>query len=127
MPLRSWIQRQIQTRIWGMDIAASAKIELSALIDRTWPKGIHIGSETHICEEAVVLTHDRTRGVYRDTRIGARCYVGPRAIIMPGVTVGDDSLVMPGALVTKDVPARSVAIGNPAQITPRDKLSGSDA
>ena len=117
--IRSWFQRLVQTRVWGMDIAPSAKIEPSALIDRTWPRGIHIGPDCHIGEEVVVLTHDRTRGLYLDTRIGARCHIGPRAIILPGLTVGEDCIVMPGALVTKDVPPHSMVMGNPAQITAR--------
>jgi acetyltransferase-like isoleucine patch superfamily enzyme len=120
--LRSRIQRWVQTRVWGMDIAPSAKIEPSALIDRTWPRGIHIGPDCQICEQAVVLTHDRTRGLYLDTRIGARSYIGQRAIVLPGLTVGEDCLVMPGALVTKDVPNGSLVVGNPAQIRPREDL-----
>jgi acetyltransferase-like isoleucine patch superfamily enzyme len=89
------------------------------MIDRTWPRGIHIGEHAQICDGAVVLTHDFTRGLYLDTRIGARCYLGPRAIVLPGVSIGDDCVVMPGALVNRDVPANSVAIGNPARIEAR--------
>ena len=104
-----------------MDIHPSAIIAPTALIDRTWPKGIHIGADTVIGEEAVVLTHDLTRGVYLDTRIGARCMLGARAIVLPGLTIADDCVVMPGALVTKDMPAGSRALGNPAKIEPRDQ------
>ena len=117
--LRAGLQRLIQTRIWGMDIHPSAMIEPTALIDRTWPRGIHIGPETLVGEEAVVLAHDMTRGVYMDTRIGARCVLGPRSIILPGVTIGDDCLVMPGAMVTKSMPPGSLAVGNPAEIKDR--------
>lgn len=101
-----------------MDIHPSAVVDPSALIDRTWPKGIHIAAGCRICEEAVVLTHDLTRGVYLDTRVGTRSWIGPRAIILPGVTIGEDCLVMPGALVRTDMPDRSIAIGNPAEVRP---------
>jgi serine acetyltransferase len=83
--LRSRLQRVIQTRLWGMDIHPTAQVANTALVDRTWPKGIHIGPGCTIGEEAVILTHDFTRGLYLDTRIGARTKIGPRAIIMPGV------------------------------------------
>lgn len=117
--LKARLQRLVQTRLWGMDIHPAAVIATTALIDRTWPRGIHIAEDCDIGEEVVVLTHDMTRGIYFDTRIGARTIIGARAIVMPGVTIGDGCLVMPGALVTKDMPAGSLAIGNPARITPR--------
>jgi acetyltransferase-like isoleucine patch superfamily enzyme len=102
-----------------MDIHPSAWIEPSAYIDRTWPRGVHIGPECYIGDQAVVLTHDFTRGIYFDTRIGARSHIGPRAIVMPGVSIGEDCILMPGAMVTKDMPARMVAMGNPAAFQPR--------
>lgn len=117
--LQMGFQGLVRSWLWGMDIDRSTWIEPSAKIDRTWPRGIHIGPGCYIGEESVVLTHDMTRGIYVDTRIGARCHIGARAIILPGVTIGDDSVVMPGALVTKSMPPNSVAIGNPATIAPR--------
>jgi acetyltransferase-like isoleucine patch superfamily enzyme len=117
--LKAQFQRVLQTRLWGMDIHPTALIAPSALIDRTWPRGIHIGAQCQIGEEAVVLTHDMTRGIYYDTRIGDRTVLGARSIVMPGLTIGEDCVVMPGALVTKDMPPSTVATGNPAKISPR--------
>jgi len=114
------IDRLIQTKLWGMDIHPSATISRSALIDRTWPRGVHIEAGCKIGDEAVVLTHDMTRGIYLDTRIGAGSVVGPRAIVLPGVTIGENCVIMPGALVTKDMPPHSMAVGNPAKLYPRD-------
>ncbi len=102
-----------------MDIHPSAWIAPTALIDRTWPKGIHIGAGCVLGEEAVVLTHDLTRGLYLDTRIGEGTLVGARAIILPGISVGRDCVIQPGALVNRDVPDFHVASGNPASISPR--------
>jgi acetyltransferase-like isoleucine patch superfamily enzyme len=115
----SWFQALIRKHVWGMDIHPSTQIATTALIDRTWPRGIHIGAGCNIGEHVVVLTHDMTRGVYMDTRIGDRCILGARAIILPGVTLGSDSLVMPGAVVTRDMPPNSIAMGNPATVEPR--------
>lgn len=117
--LRRAVIRLIQVKVWGMDIHPTARIAPTALIDRTWPRGVHIAEGCVIDEEAVVLTHDMTRGVYMDTRIGARCRLGARAIIMPGVTVGEDSIVAPGAVVIRDIPPGSIAIGNPASVRER--------
>lgn len=111
-------QRLVQTRLWRMDIDPSAWIAASAYIDRTWPKGIHIAANCRIGEEAVVLTHDLTRGIYHDTRIGAGTRIGARAIVLPGVTIGAGCVVQPGALVRTDMPDRHIAEGNPAVVTP---------
>lgn len=118
---------QIYTRLWGMDIHRASFIEPSARIDRTYPRGVHIAEGAYVGEAAVILTHDMTRGIYYDTFVGRNCYIGPRAIIMPGIRIGAGSIVMPGALVREDVPAHSIAIGNPARVAPRDsKLLASE-
>lgn len=118
--LRSKLIRMMQVKVWRMDIHPTARIATTALIDRTWPKGVHIGADCVIDNEAVVLTHDMSRGIYMDTRIGPRCRLGARSIIMPGVSVGEDSVIAPGAVVIRDVPPRSFALGNPAVVRERD-------
>ena len=120
---RKWLPRPVLRKfqmmyrrlVWGMDIRSSAVIASTAYIDRTWPKGIHIGDEAIIDEEAIILTHDMTRSVYRDTRIGCGCYVGPRAIILPGISVGDHATVAAGSVVTMDVPSGAIVAGSPAK------------
>lgn len=109
-------RRWIQVSVWRMDIHPSAKIANSALIDRTWPRGIHIGAGCVIDEEAVVLTHDLTRGVYLDTWIGVNCTIGARAIVLPGIKLGRGCTIAPGALVTRDVPDGGVVVGNPGRL-----------
>ena len=118
--MRRWCIRQIQVRLWGMDIHPSARIAPTALIDRTWPRGIHIAADCKIDEEVVILTHDMSRGIYMDTRIGPRCRLGARSIVMPGVTIGEDSVVAPGAVVIRDMPPKSYALGNPAVVRDLD-------
>lgn len=44
------------------------------------------------------------------------CSIGANATILPGITVGENAMVGAGAVVTKDVPANAVVIGNPAKI-----------
>lgn len=113
--LKQRFQRLVQTRLWGMDIHPTAWIAPTALIDRTWPRGIHIGADCVIAEEAVVLTHDMTRGIYMDTRIGEGTTIGARAIIMPGITVGRNCTILPGTLVNRDLPDGATVMGNPAR------------
>jgi maltose O-acetyltransferase len=52
----------------------------------------------------------------RPIRIGHNVWLGGGAIILPGVTIGDDSVVGAGAVVTRDLPPAVVAAGNPARV-----------
>ena len=57
-------------------------------------------------------------------KIGRGVFVGARAIILKGVTVGDRAVIGAGAVVTRDVPARHIAVGNPAKVFPLKEKSG---
>ncbi len=48
--------------------------------------------------------------------IGDNVWLGGGAIVLPGVTIGNNSVIGAGAVVTRDVPANSVAVGNPARV-----------
>jgi acetyltransferase-like isoleucine patch superfamily enzyme len=52
----------------------------------------------------------------RKVTIERAAHVGMAAIVMPGVTIGEFALVGAGAVVTRDVPARAVVVGNPARV-----------
>ncbi len=90
---------------------------------------VMIGEKTIIGSGAMILDNDlHTRGPggrwdneyqanSRPVVIGAGVFIGSRAIILKGVTIGDGAVVGAGAVVTmKEVPARSVVAGNPARI-----------
>ncbi len=48
--------------------------------------------------------------------IGKNCWIGAGVIIMPGVTIGDNTVIGAGSIVTKDIPANVVAVGNPCKV-----------
>ncbi|MBL8952678.1 MAG: hypothetical protein JNK82_18000 [Myxococcaceae bacterium] len=52
----------------------------------------------------------------KPVRLGAGSWVAHGAVINPGVTLGERAVVSAGSVVTQDVPARMMAIGNPARI-----------
>src|ERR1700730_6935203 len=52
----------------------------------------------------------------RPVRIGRSVWIGAGAIILPGVSIGDDALIGAGSVVTRDVPAAATAFGNPARV-----------
>lgn len=104
------------TKVWGMDIHETARFSLSTKFDFTHPKGIHIGEKTYVAFRTSILTHDMTRGMFVDTYIGKNCFVGAHSLIMPGVKIGDNSIVAAGSIVTKDVPPYTIVAGNPARV-----------
>ena len=106
----------IFTKVYKMDIAKSARISYGTKLDKTYPRGIHIGEESYLASGAIIFTHDFCRNLKTDTYIGKKCFIGANAIIMAGVNIGDMVIVGSGAVVTKDVPDKCIVAGNPAKI-----------
>jgi len=102
--------------ILGMDLARDSKISLKANLDKTNPKGVHVGSGTYIAFGVTILSHDYCRSIHLDTKIGRNCFVGAYSIIMPGIEIGDSVIVGAGSVVTKDVKSNVIVAGNPARI-----------
>ncbi|WP_211653284.1 maltose acetyltransferase domain-containing protein [Planococcus alpniumensis] len=73
--------------------------------------GVHIYTATHPLD-----IEQRLSGVEsgKAVRIGDNVWIGGRAVINPGVTIGDNAVIASGAVVVKDVPANTVVGGNPA-------------
>lgn len=105
-----------------MDIGRNVVIARTAVLDKNInPKGVHIGNNTWILRDAMVLAHDycrgeRGRGKRYDTYIGQNCVVGVRSIVMPGVSIGDHCVVAAGSVVVKNVPSNTLIGGNPARV-----------
>lgn len=48
--------------------------------------------------------------------IGKNCWIGAGVVIVPGINIGDNTVIGAGSIVTKDIPANSVAVGNPCRV-----------
>ncbi|ALS93413.1 sugar O-acetyltransferase [Xanthomonas oryzae] len=86
---------------------------------------VHIGDGTQVGPAVQFYAADhprdaagRARGVEfgRPIRVVRNGWIGGGAIILPGVTIGDDALFGAGAVATRDVPAGATAVGNPARV-----------
>ena len=51
-----------------------------------------------------------------DVFIGSNVWIGAGAILLPGVRIGDNSVIGAGSVVTKDIPENVVAVGNPCRV-----------
>lgn len=101
---------------YGMNISKNVLLSSKCNLDKTNPGGIYIDEESYISFGATVLTHDFVRGLHADTFIGKQCFIGANSIILPGIRVGNNSIVAAGSLVTKDVPNNCIVAGNPAKV-----------
>jgi acetyltransferase-like isoleucine patch superfamily enzyme len=110
------LRRQYFVRIWKMELGEGVSISLSARLDKTNPRGIHIGKYTTITFGVAILAHDYVNGIDRDVRIGDNCFIGAHAIILPGVTIGDGCIVAAASVVARDVPGGCLVSGNPARV-----------
>ncbi len=111
-------------RVWGMDIGEGCDISFSARLDKTNPRGIHIGDQSIVTFGATILTHDFVNNRQLDTRIGRWCFIGAHSIILPGAEIGDHSIVGAGSVVAGTVPPHSLVAGNPARIIEADIETG---
>lgn len=107
----------------GAQIGGNNRIELRSL--GTEPFLIKIGNHCTIAPNVLFLTHDGGIWVFTEEIpslqkfgpivIHDNCFIGIGSIIMPNVTIGPNSIVGAGAVVTKNVPPNVVVAGNPAK------------
>jgi maltose O-acetyltransferase len=86
---------------------------------------VTIGARTQIAPGVQILTADHPRDAEtrrtglefgRPVHIGENVWIGAGALILPGVTIGDDALIGAGSVVTRDVPRFVLCAGNPAVV-----------
>lgn len=82
--------------------------------------GLEIADCVSISCDTIILTADHDpnefmEGRNRPVKIETYVFVGTRAMILPGVTIGTQSIVAAGSVVTKDIPSHSIAGGIPAK------------
>jgi maltose O-acetyltransferase len=110
----------------GLVLGKNVTIQYSAQIDDEYPYLIRIGNNCSISNEVRLLAHDATVFKFTGghTRLGKidirdNCFVGERAIILPGVTIGPNALVVAGSVVNRDVPPNACVAGIPARFYAR--------
>lgn len=88
---------------------------------------LKIGDNVMMGPDVIIMTsshgHDRTDipmrkqgSIVKPVTIGNDVWIGARVVILPGVTIGDGSILAAGAVVTHDVPAYSIVGGVPAKV-----------
>lgn len=108
----------------GLELGAGTHISRPLYIDQLHPWLITIDDYVTLGPYVAIITHDTSLAQHTgQTRLGRvvlgkRVYVGVGAILLPGTSIGEDSVVGAGAVVHGKVPPASLVIGNPAKVSP---------
>lgn len=78
--------------------------------------GVHVYLDKHLFDDPLVPIIDQGDSLPKAVVLRRGCWVGAGAIILPGVVVGENSVVGAGSVVTRSVPPRTLVAGNPAGV-----------
>ena len=109
------------------NLTLGRNVAISAFVHIVANGRVSIGDNTIIASSVQITssTHDQAVRPFRSFRrdapvsIGRNVWIGAGAIILPGVTVGDDSVIGAGSVVTRDVAPATVVVGTPARVVRR--------
>ena len=106
----------------GLKLGKNVTIMADVRFDPPHYSLISIGDNTTIGPDVAFIAHDAAIfKALNHSRMGCidikeNCFIGERALILPGVTIGPNVIIGAGSVVISDIPENSVAIGNPAKI-----------
>lgn len=108
----------------GTKIGTNVGIGHGVFIEESRPNLIEIGDGVNIGPRAVIVAHDSSYHcinpdipiLFGRVQIRKNGYIGAKAIILPGVTIGEGAIVAAGAVVTKDVAPGVIVAGVPAKV-----------
>lgn len=124
--------RKIRPIVWrwmGAKVGKDCFIGYEVWVDMTNTHLIEVEDHVHITNRCLLLCHQRNLDDYHIgddiAKLGYTkspillkkgCFIGMNTMIMPGVTIGEGAIVGAGSLVTKDIPAWTIATGRPARV-----------
>lgn len=123
------LYREVKLSAWGTDQKSYIKIGNNTSIgDRTEihsGKEVIIGNDCNISWDVVIMDRDyhklnSQKEIYKPVHIKDKVWIGCKAVIVKGVTIGEGAVVAAGSVVTKDVPCNTLVAGNPAKVIQED-------
>lgn len=112
----------------GIQIGGGNHLDINTIhIDMTRPSLVSIGNNCYFNRNFTLLTHDWVTKVFLNSNrnfvnssgrvtIGNNVSFGENVMVLKGVTIGDNSFIGAGSIVTKDIPANSIAVGAPCKV-----------
>jgi len=110
--VRNWALRRL-----GVTVGEGVSWGLEATPDVFWPELITLGDHAVVGYDSVILCHEFLQDEYRtgEVVVGDRAMIGAKAVILPGVHVGEGAQIAANSLVTRDVPPETTVAGVPAR------------
>ena len=118
----------------GIEIGEDCTIYVptKTFIDTQYPYMIKIGDHVKITLGVIILTHDFSWTVLKNSKdtayegsvlggsgpviIGNNVWIGGNVTVLPGVSIGDNVVIGAGSVVTKDISSNVIAVGNPCRV-----------
>lgn len=119
-----WIEPPLRAN-WGSHTHLGNHVYANfnlTLVDDTH---IYVGDHTMFAPNVILATaghpllgalRERNYQYNMPVHIGRNCWLGAGVIVLPGVTIGDNTVVGAGSVVTKDLPSHVLAVGSPARV-----------
>ena len=124
--------RKIRPIIWrwmGAKVGKNCFIGYEVWVDLTNTNLIELEDHVHIANRCLLLCHQRNLENYyvgddyaklgykkKKIQLKKGCLLGMDTIVLPGVTIGEGAIIGAGSIVTKDIPAWTIATGRPAKV-----------
>ena len=106
-------------RITGINIGKEVFIGMNGYMDDMAPQNVIIEDDATISFEVTFIGHGPKKDSAIDKKfiiLRSGCYVGARAVILPGVEIGKDAVVGAATVVSKSVPPGAIVVGSPCKI-----------
>ena len=124
--LARWMPGAFTFRVWahrmrGVTLGTRVHIAPDVLIETAYPQWVSVGNNVQLGTRCMILAHMHTLPPkpspknYVSVRIENDVYIGPGAIILPNIRIGQGAVVTAGSVVTRSVPPMMMVQGNPAQ------------
>lgn len=135
-------QGSVRPWLWkltGVKINGKISIGYDVYYDVTNSELITIEEGAWITSRCLLLAHKRDMSSYKEgddvnklpyikapIHIGKGVHLGMNTTVMPGVTIGDGAIIGSGSVVVKDIPAWTIAVGNPCRVIKDLKVENED-
>ena len=113
LSLKCWLYRRI-----GVKVGKNVSFGLESTVDIFFPELIEVGDNSIIGYNTVLLAHEFLVDELRvgEVKIGKNVTIGANCTVLPGVEIGDNSIVSAHSLVNSDIPPNVLAGGVPAKV-----------
>ena len=128
-PLAPKFMRPMIYRKLGCKIGNKVYIGREVLIDPRHTSYVIIEDKVTVTDRCTIMAHKRDMNEYNMRKwvmdcphiispvvLKKKCHIGIGSIILPGVTIGEGSIIGAGSVVTKSIPSYTIAVGNPARV-----------